>query len=241
MTTGMSQVSDDKLIDMLRDLLSGASPSGKLGCDPFVSFVSALGQGRGVAEQLEAVAFDTANKVDTDLKKVAGLPQLARWKRAYQIQILISVIERLASPHEHASLLPGNFSPEMLVSDLKGMLVGSGGMGAGRPQVLFSARSGKGIERRAARSFLVGVVHWRMGNSGRGRDEIWYELMGGDVDRSVLDGWMRAVDVREEQVVQRALDAGKAGEGASPYAAFGMDLAATIKTARTAQGRKGIG
>ncbi|PTM97309.1 hypothetical protein [Mycoplana dimorpha] len=218
----------DKLLD------TGEEDNGRLNPDAFWDFAGMLAAGRGITEGLH----------DAGLKAVRAVPDSPRntfndrQRRAYHLGLLDALLLSMGRsegqglmPSELGSLLPGNFRQAAIVHDLRVMLGGSDGMGAGHPQILFSARDGNAALRGAACRQLVGVIRWRMGRTGATRNAVWHDLMGTRREIASLNRWQKEAGGTGGELYTEAFAAGQAGVMDIPWAKSNEELVHIIALA----------
>lgn len=229
------QVSRAELHSLLDMLLEQAEEdAGQLAPDGLRDFLAGLVQGRGITERWHEAGLEALRAVPDSPKKTFN----ERQARAYHLGLLAQLLLDLGGLPGSASPLPGNFQHGVIVHDLQAMRGGQGGLGTGWPLVLSPARKGQDGLVKAARRHLVGVVRWRMGYTGKGREDIWRGLMGDRAEKTKLDRWQREFGGADGDFCQACQAAGKAGDLSSPYAASDQNLAEIIDLANKARGKR---
>lgn len=225
-------LSNDRLHQMLDDLLSDAAPTGALESDKFWHFMAAVARGRGITETLHASGLQWADKAPPSPKK--SLPH--RQFRAYHIGLLAQLLMD-AGRMGGASVLPGNFNHSLIASDLISMLGGKGGLGEADPLILTSGRGGKATIRRHARNRVVGAILWRAEHSKKSVAAVRASYLP-DVVKTTWDSWMKEAKEYGGNVVEDAKKAGRAGDVSSPYAVTDDKLRRLVALAHELQRRR---
>ena len=232
---GGQPLSRDGLHAALDALLDAAdADAGRLHPDAFWEFVAMITFGRGITEGLHGAGLEA-------LSAVPGSPAASRNERetrAYHLGLLIQLLMDLGRLPGEASVLPANFQHGVIVADMLGMLAGPGGLGEGAPQILTSAKKGWAQMRRFARRSLVGVVRWRMGKTGKTREEVWFDLMGNEASKATLDDWQAEAGGPHGNLCRDAFEAGRASKPMRRWGDSNAELAPLIALANSAPGKR---
>jgi hypothetical protein len=227
-----SPVPDEQLMTMLRDLLSAASSGGEQ--DPYraADFVGALLRRLGITDLLHEDGMGAAQAVPTSpagtLKK--------RQERAYHLTVLYQVLLLFGHRSGEPTFFPADFAVGVLVSDLRAMLRGPGGLGEAEPQLLTTGRKGKAALRRHARQRLVGFVIWRAAHPGEKLIAVREALLP-QLDKAAWDKWLKEVGGAEGELARGARAAGEVGDVSSPYVIPDSQLPELIALAMSGQRR----
>jgi hypothetical protein len=210
---------------------------GRIDPKHFWTFVTALAQERGITDDLHSAGLVQANAIPKSPSKTYN----QREKRAYHIGLLIELIANIGGEPDTASILPANFNHFLILSDLYTMLEGNTGTGSSAPQVLNSTRQGIASQRKYARRILVGTVLWRMGHTGKKRNEVWLELMGYEhAEKTKLDRWLKEFGGHKGEFAMSAFATGQSGVTDSIFAQPNQYLEQYIALALSGQGRTGM-
>ncbi|MDZ4136781.1 MAG: hypothetical protein U1D06_14510, partial [Paracoccaceae bacterium] len=210
-------VPDDELRERLGALLSGEG--GRLVPADFWQFVAAVGQGRGIAQDLHSAGIDALAEAPAS----PAHTREARQRRAYHIGLTARLLLAVGGDPGEASILPTNFSHGAVVSDLMSLLGGRTGLGNGDPQILNTSRRGLGHLRGHARRILVGVVLWRAGRTGKTPTAIWGDLMGDGGEKTKWDRWLREFGCADGEFARDVFAAGGRADASGWFAPFAID------------------
>lgn len=213
-------------LDALLD--AADADGGPIEPDAFWAFVAMLAQGRGIMDGLHAEGLDAVRGTPDSPVRTFNERQV----RNYHIAVTAALLAGVGRLPGQGSILPGNYQHGVLVQDLLWMLSGDG-----EPQILSSGGGGQKGLRQAARRRLVGVVHWRMGQTGRSRAQVWAELMGLHGDKGTLDRWQREFGGRKGRLCHEAFEAGRAAQARNGWDASNEQLRSVIELALSAPGR----